>query len=249
MVQSSTVISGRLLNELWGVGATHALYREDGKWYHQLEEFPGALFDANGYMVFQSKEEYLECPLLQIKQDLHISTGISSIPGYVRVTERNQIQVLSNQIKEVAQRRRNNKVSSKSRARVPRPIKTPEASDLSAPPETTRALSQTYRIIRDTEIARWVKYIHEYKCQICDAAISLSDGGLYAEAHHIKPLGGDHKGPDVVENIICVCPNHHAQLDYGAIQLDNAGLRSVSGHNINDEYIKYHNSVICHGAC
>jgi 5-methylcytosine-specific restriction protein A len=74
-------LDGKYLNDLWGVGANHALYREDGKWYHQLEDFPGALFDANGYIVFETEEDYLASPYLQIQKDLHIPNGISSIPN------------------------------------------------------------------------------------------------------------------------------------------------------------------------
>ena len=76
-------LDGKTLNELWHVGAKHSLYREDGKWYHQLRDFPGALFDANGYVIFKTKEEYLASPFLQIQQDLHVPGGISSIPNYI----------------------------------------------------------------------------------------------------------------------------------------------------------------------
>ena len=38
--------SGRELAEQWGLPVEHALYRETGDWYHQLERFPGALLDA-----------------------------------------------------------------------------------------------------------------------------------------------------------------------------------------------------------
>ncbi len=59
-------------------------YRENGKWFHNLEFFPGALFDKNGYVIFETEEEYKDCKYLQIKQDLHvIGNGISDIPGYV----------------------------------------------------------------------------------------------------------------------------------------------------------------------
>lgn len=36
---------------------------------------------------------------------------------------------------------------------------------------------------------------------------------LYLEAHHIISLGKD--GPDTVENIIALCPNHHRQAYFG----------------------------------
>jgi predicted restriction endonuclease len=62
---------------------------------------------------------------------------------------------------------------------------------------------------------------------------------LYAEAHHIKPLGAPHNGPDVRANILCVCPNDHVLLDYGAIKLYGNHLKEVG-----QEYIDYHNENI-----
>lgn len=77
--------TGRSLNKAWGVNAQHALYREDGKWYHHLQQFPGALFDSNGYVLFRTRDEYLNSPYLDHGQHLNIPSGISAIPGYVRV--------------------------------------------------------------------------------------------------------------------------------------------------------------------
>jgi predicted restriction endonuclease len=66
------------------------------------------------------------------------------------------------------------------------------ASDLSAPaPE--RVETTAYRILRDTDLARQIKALHEYRCQICGHTIRLPDGSFYAEAHHIQPLGAPHK--------------------------------------------------------
>jgi 5-methylcytosine-specific restriction enzyme A len=80
-------VTGRMLNRKWGVNAQHALYRENGSWYHVLERFPGALFDAHGYIVFQTEREFLNCSYLSIGVEVHVShpKGISAIPGYVHV--------------------------------------------------------------------------------------------------------------------------------------------------------------------
>lgn len=85
MPQQPTRITGSYLNEAWEVGAAHALYREDGRWYHQLLRFPGALFDRNGYIVFRTKAEYETCAQLRRRKDLNVRGGIASIPGYVRM--------------------------------------------------------------------------------------------------------------------------------------------------------------------
>lgn len=77
--------SGANLNEKWGVGARHALYHKDGHWYERLERFPGAYFDAEGYILFKSESEYISHPDLSIGVKVNIHGGISSLLGYVRI--------------------------------------------------------------------------------------------------------------------------------------------------------------------
>lgn len=79
--------TGNNLNRRWGVGAKHALYSKDGEWYHHLRKFPGVLFDKNGYIIFNTKEEYLSCPYLQHGTTLHITNGIASIPSYKKMID------------------------------------------------------------------------------------------------------------------------------------------------------------------
>ena len=78
-------MTGKFLNEKWNVNVSQALYREDGKWYHHLKHFPGALFDKKGFIVFQTEQDYNSCNYLDHKTELHCPLGISCIPGYVRV--------------------------------------------------------------------------------------------------------------------------------------------------------------------
>lgn len=80
--------SGKELNEKWAIGAEHALYRKDGRWYHRLERFPGALCDENGYVLFKTELDLQTCPGLTIgkqKDHLHVPSGIAALPGYKRV--------------------------------------------------------------------------------------------------------------------------------------------------------------------
>jgi predicted restriction endonuclease len=86
-----------------------------------------------------------------------------------------------------------------------------------------------------------VKGLHNYECQICGDTIMLPEGLRYAEAHHIQPLGAGHKGPDIRENILCVCPNHHAELDLGAGRIQLQELRHANKHQVAERYIDYHN--------
>lgn len=78
---------GKLLNHRWQVGASHALYDKDGKWYHRLTRFPGVLCDPFGYVLFNTPSEFLRCSWLKIGEEVHVSGHISDIPTYVRVPE------------------------------------------------------------------------------------------------------------------------------------------------------------------
>lgn len=76
------------------------------------------------------------------------------------------------------------------------------------------------RIVRDTVLSRTTKSENNWKCQICGKTLQLPNGFNYSEGHHLQPLGGAHTGPDVKENIIILCPNHHAEFDYGSIAIN-----------------------------
>ncbi|MCO5385385.1 MAG: HNH endonuclease [Desulfosporosinus sp.] len=110
---------------------------------------------------------------------------------------------------------------------------------------------------RNLSIVKFLKNLYEDKCQICGERIEISPGSFLSEVHHIKPLGV-HNGPDVVENAIVLCPNHHAMFDRGAITIDidkkivihfnpdnplnNKHIELK--HNINGSYIAFHNQNI-----
>ena len=127
-------------------------------------------------------------------------------------------------------------------------LTSPKANDLELQEENIlppqRAKLETYRILRDTQLARTLKALHRDTCQICETRITLLDGKSYSEAHHIKPLGNNHNGLDVAENILVLCPNCHVKCDYGAILLSLNTLRLHPSHRIGSEYIEYHNKVL-----
>jgi len=124
---------------------------------------------------------------------------------------------------------------------------TPAASDIQDPKLPGRVLVQTYRVLRDTELARKLKALHKGACQICGQSLTLRNGDIYSEAHHVQPLGAPHNGPDTADNIVVLCPNHHVLLDYGAVPLTTAKLRTLQGHVLGGRYVQYHNEVICSG--
>tara|TARA_B000000460_G_C21471956_1_gene372991 strand:+ start:140 stop:1018 length:879 start_codon:yes stop_codon:yes gene_type:complete len=103
------------------------------------------------------------------------------------------------------------------------------------------------RIVRDTTLSRAIKEFYDFRCQVCNIKIETSSGP-YAEAAHIKPLGAPHNGPDSLDNLLCLCPNHHVMFDFGGFGiLNDQSLIGIDGklnvkkkHNLNPEFIRYH---------
>jgi len=124
---------------------------------------------------------------------------------------------------------------------------TAAAEPASAYGPAPRRESTTLRLVRDTAVTRQVKALHDYCCQVC--AIQLrSAAGPYAEAAHIRPLGAPHHGPDVLANVLCLCPNHHVLFDLGSFGIaDDGQLLGLPGqlaqhkqHPIEPAFLAYH---------
>ena len=129
------------------------------------------------------------------------------------------------------------------------PSVTDRTSDETGSRTPSRRETTILRVVRDTRQARIVKQLYDFRCQVCNIVLEGS-AGPYAEAAHIKPLGSPHNGPDTMDNLICLCPNHHVLFDnYGFSVDENMNLIGIAGeldvhprHTINSEYIQYHNN-------
>ncbi len=115
-----------------------------------------------------------------------------------------------------------------------------------------RSSATVNRLKRNIKISEELKLIYGYKCQVCNVFLKTPSVPVAIGAH-IKPLGKPHNGPDVIENMICLCPNHHEQFDdYGYYldpeTLEIKGLEGYEGkkinlnkkHKIDKEFLKYH---------
>jgi len=84
----------------------------------------------------------------------------------------------------------------------------------------------------------------------------MTPAGPCAESAHIRGLGRPHNGPDVPENLLCLCPNHHVLFDTGALVVDPDGivrdtmtgeevgkLRLDLRHKIDWAYVDYHHTT------
>jgi putative restriction endonuclease len=110
-----------------------------------------------------------------------------------------------------------------------------------------RRETRTLRIIRDSKLSKLVKELYNYRCQVCNIQL-ITPGGYYAEGAHIRPLGKPHNGTDSIDNLLCLCPNHHVLFDNLVFTIsDDFMLIGIPGvlnvhpqHNISKANILYH---------
>lgn len=115
--------------------------------------------------------------------------------------------------------------------------------------------SNADRILRSVLVAEWVRKSNDYRCQFCGQR-NDTPSGPYAEAVRIRPVGGGHSGPDVVENALCLCPTHHKLFDLGAFVIDDdrvmidvmkrrplGPLIETPPHRIDIEHAAYHRKL------
>jgi 5-methylcytosine-specific restriction protein A len=210
---------GKRINQLLNLGLAHALYFRDGSWYHELKSFPSAYIDAGGYLRFETESDYRTCESIRTSlanDNINIINGISSLVGYRPFSDAELALVAQQAATLVGQE---------------------------VAPTTEKALRkkrQIDAIIRNQKFVDDIKKLYQNTCQICGTRIQVRPGKYYSEVHHIKPLGPQHNGPDSKDNMICVCPNHHAMLDFFALKLD-ISLLQANKHTLNEVYLAYHN--------
>lgn len=96
-----------------------------------------------------------------------------------------------------------------------------------SPTRIQSIISQTIR--RDTPIVRTLKQLCGYRCQFpnCQVRIPKRSGGFYIEVAHIQPV--HKKGKSVLGNLLVLCPNHHKELDYGKLVIEEQTPDRVRG--------------------
>ena len=97
---------------------------------------------------------------------------------------------------------------------------------------------ETVRVIRDTVRTKKLKIRYDNKCQVCKYKIAEN----YSDVHHIWPIGDKPiGGNDDYDNMLVLCPNHHAMFDLALIQFDELekwNLVHVNGDKIGKLYLK-----------
>lgn len=110
-----------------------------------------------------------------------------------------------------------------------------------------RRMYTTNCVVRDSNLAKKVKELYQFKCQVCGIVLIAGDI-KYAEAAHIRPVGEPHNGNDTIRNLMCLCPNHHKLFDMGGffvennfeIPLLNKSLTVHEDHPIDTVQFEYH---------
>jgi putative restriction endonuclease len=127
------------------------------------------------------------------------------------------------------------------------------ASDEAGQP-VLRVPTTVQRIARNSDVAQRVKDLYDHACQACGTQLR-TPAGPYAEAAHIRPLGRPHDGPDEMQNVLCLCPNHHVLIDAGSFSLHDdltiishdpnltGRLRITEPHRLGEQYLAYHRSI------
>lgn len=120
-------------------------------------------------------------------------------------------------------------------------------SESPEPYTVLRTQTTVQRIVRNSTHGRKIKELYAYACQICGIKLEGSSGP-YTESAHIRPLGMPHNGSDSMDNILCLCPNHHVLFDFGGFAInDNLTLLGIyrllnvdPRHSINLDNVRYH---------
>ena len=87
--QTTEPTNAEALIKRWEIPVVQGYYHQGGTFYMNLTKFPGALFDPNGYVVFETEDEYRNCAGVNVgdeKTNVR-KPGIRALPQYKRTTD------------------------------------------------------------------------------------------------------------------------------------------------------------------
>ena len=88
-----------------------------------------------------------------------------------------------------------------------------------------KKIFEVIRFLRDPKKVKKLKELYHNKCQICGYTLEYDKGKFYSEVHHYNPLKAS--AADEEDNMIVVCPNHHAEFDHNMIAIDHDGTTII----------------------
>lgn len=185
-------MNGATLSRRWKVPVRQALYSKTGNWYHHLTSFPGALFDPNGYLLFETEKDYRSCRSLNLNQDIWVPHGISSDSGYVRVVI-DGVEYVPNV--SSTQTKREGKTHYEG---------TPVSVSLTIYERDREARAECLRH-------------YGYSCSVCGFDFRSTYGEIGTDmihVHHLVPVSSVHEphAVDPIRDLRPICPNCHAVI-------------------------------------
>ena len=173
------------LNNTWGAGAAQARYSDDGHWYAKLTRFPAALFDATGYVLFATEEEYLGSQHIRVGKQISIpKPGISAIPGYVRILEQGELG--SSDL---------------------------DVHDFGASEGNRQLVLHLQRERNQTLVRKKKKLAASLNCEVCGFSFNHTYGehaAEYCEVHHLVPLSEVQQSTITkMKDLAILCANCH----------------------------------------
>jgi hypothetical protein len=198
-------------------------YRETGNWFIPLRDFPGALFDANGYIRFESKQEYENAGkiYLYINKQIGIRPpykDISTIPVYVCCVTPDPTASPELEVESEGERYGKLK-SSESVTESLTDLDIVDLVNLKMEAEEGRKILMNH-LIRErnrTLISQKKEQVRAsgkpLACEICGFVFAekyCGPGADYCEVHHLIPLSegkGRRKTP--MQDLAIVCANCH----------------------------------------
>lgn len=197
-------------------------------------------------LMFFRKVVEIDKGFQKTNNDLGISSAIPSIHKITLIqADKNSVEKIINKFGSVE-----NYLKGQSEATLGQLITIKPSSMKKIP---TKIKTTLIRRIRDTKKTAQLKLIYENRCQICDYSFPLNTFGGYSEVHHVWPLGDN--GVDDFDNMLVLCPNHHAEFDYGVIKFNLKNRNEIvnsenkiigklsfkKGHSLNYKNIEFHN--------
>ncbi len=101
-------------------------------------------------------------------------------------------------------------------AKTPQGITAPPSGNASPDRRERRSRS----LVRDQANVDWIKNLYDNTCQVCRIQL-MTDAGAISIGAHIQGLGKPDNGPDVVDNMLCLCHNCHAIFDSGSFFIND----------------------------
>ena len=180
--------TAKYLRELWNVNVACQWYSEWGNYYNLINKFPAGLFDARGYVIIGTEDEYNNSTYLKIGKRLNVPRRISQMPGYVLVVPDENLTDLDLVNLEME--------AEEGRERLMKHlIRERNKTVISQKKEQVRASGKPLA------------------CEICGFIFAekySGPGADYCEVHHLLPLAGEKQVRNTRnQDLAIVCANCH----------------------------------------